>query len=62
VAPRWTVISTLGATSSDAYWSVSLVMRPTMPPAVTTSLPFSSASSIARVSFAFFCCGRISRK
>ena len=35
---------------------------PTIPPAVTISLPFSSASSIARVSFAFLCCGRISRK
>ena len=42
--------------------AVSFAMPPTMQPEVTTSLPFSIASIIARCSFAFFCCGRISRK
>src|SRR4029079_13659949 len=62
IAPRCTTSCTFCATSTVTYCSSILTMRPRTPPAVTTSLPFSSASSIARASFCFFCCGRISRK
>jgi hypothetical protein len=36
MAPRCTLISTLGAISTVAYWSVSFAILPTMPPAVMT--------------------------
>src|SRR5262249_43921559 len=61
-AERCSTISVSGAISSVTYCSPSLVMRPTRPPAVTTSSPFCSASIIAFCSFARFICGRIMRK
>ena len=42
--------------------SDSLEILPTIPPAVTTSSPFWSDSSIAFVSLERFCCGRMRRK
>ena len=47
IAPRCTVISVFGAISTVTYCSPSFEMRPSTPPAVTTSSPFCSASSIA---------------
>ena len=38
------------------------VILPSTPPPVSTSLPATSVSIIARCSFCFFCCGRIIRK
>ena len=37
-------------------------IRPSMPPAVTTSSPLARASIMARCSFCFFICGRIMMK
>ena len=45
-----------------ALLSSTLVTLPIIPPAVTTWSPRRSASTIARCSFTFFCCGRIISK
>ena len=54
--------STASATSSATKFSLTLVMRPAMPPPVTTSSPLASASIKALCSLVRFICGRIIRK
>src|SRR6202034_2180863 len=57
-----TLMRTPSAISSVTKVSFTSMMRPRMPPVVTTSSPPARRDSIACCSFMRFCCGRISRK
>src|SRR5690349_12012629 len=57
-ATRWTWTSTLLAISTDTYASLTLLIRPSTPPAVMTSSPFCRLSTMLLCSLARFICGR----